>query len=473
MNGTGAVNHSLVEHADALRTAAMEEARPYSTHRHESLSRAVMRELFGPPGVRPFAVRYWTGETEHGMTAGREPFTLVLHHAAALRRMFLPPSELALGEAFVRGDVSVEGNVEAAAVLGGAVAERLGSARRLARIAGLLVRLPRAKPAVAAGKGTGASQRRSLLGRRHTWRRDAAAIEHHYDVGNEFYSLWLDPDFVYSCGYFADGGDDLDDAQRHKLDLVCRKLRLRPGESLLDIGCGWGGLIRHAVRNYGVEAHGITLSHAEAAFARERITADGFSDRCRVDVADYRSLPPAAAYDKVASVGMFEHVGAAQLPTYFAAAHRLTRPGGLFLNHGIVTLERAVPRTLAKRVARLAWRGGRFMDRYVFPDGSLSTLRQAVAAAEAAGFETRDAESLREHYARTLRHWVARLEEQSSKAVALVGAERYRIWRLYMAASARAFATARIGVVQLLFSRATPDGCCNLPPTRADLYVPG
>lgn len=428
-------------------------------------AREVVAELFGDPHTRRFGVRYWDGHEEPACSP-ELPFTLVLLRSGALRRMLLPPSELALGEAFVRGDFDVEGDLEAAAGLGPRIAERLRDPRRAARLASLLLRLPSQDD-----DGRDVRAARSALGgvRRHTRRRDAEAIQFHYDVGNDFYSLWLDARRVYSCGYFPVGNEDIDAAQVAKLEHICRKLRLRPGERLLDIGCGWGGLIRHAVRHYGVKGVGITLSPAQAEYARQRSTADGLDAHCRVEVRDYRDLPRDAVFDKVVSVGMFEHVGPAQLASYFGAAFRLTAPGGLFLNHGIVSLEDARPRSLSERLGRRLWRQGEFLDRHVFPDGELVTLAHAIGTAEAAGFETRDVESLREHYARTLRHWVRRLEARRADAVALVGDATYRVWRLYMAVSAHAFTTGRIGVAQTLLAKPDADGRCSLPPTRDDL----
>ena len=438
----------------------------------------IVAELFGAPQDRFFTVRYWEGAEER---PGEEPsrFTLVFRRPAALRRMLLPPTETRLAEAFLRDDFDVEGDLEAAAGLAAPLAERLRSPRRLLRLAGLLLRLPQGDAASNNGSATGLREaawqrwRRLLAGRRHARERDAQAIKRHYDVGNDFYALWLDENHAYSCAYFSTGNEDLDDAQEAKFDLICRKLRLRAGERLLDIGCGWGGLVRYATRQYGVTALGITLSEAQAALARERIERDGLGDRCTVEVRDYRDLPAALVFDKVVSVGMFEHVGAQQLDTYFAAAQRLTRPGGLFLNHGIISLDDARNRGGAAAPAPRLWGMGRFIDRYVFPDGELVTLARAIGAGEAAGFETRDVESLREHYAETLRHWVRRLERRSGEARTLVGEATVRVWRLYMAASAYAFHTGRIGVVQMLLARPTADGACCHPRTRADLYAAG
>jgi cyclopropane-fatty-acyl-phospholipid synthase len=291
-------------------------------------------------------------------------------------------------------------------------------------------------------------------------------------VGNDFYALWLDRELVYSCAYYPGGDEDIDAAQRAKLDLICRKLRLREDERLLDIGCGWGALIRHAAREYGVRALGITLSARQAELARARIDAEGLGDRCRVEVRDYRDLPGDAWFDKVVSVGMFEHVGRARLPAYFRAAARLTRPGGLFLNHGIVQ-RREERGTLPGRLGAWLWRRGRFIDRWIFPDGELVPLPFALRCAERAGLETRDVESLREHYARTLREWRGRLEASRDVAEALAGAATYRAWRLYLAASAHAFASGWIGLAQVLLARPDARGRVALPRSRADLYAPG
>ncbi|MGH8631433.1 MAG: class I SAM-dependent methyltransferase, partial [Burkholderiales bacterium] len=262
----------------------------------------------------------------------------------------------------------------------------------------------------------------------------------------------------------------LDTAQEAKLEHSCRKLRLAPGERLLDIGCGWGGLILHAAQRYGVHALGITLSEPQARLARERLAAAGLSDRCQVEVRDYRQLGGDEAFDKVVSIGMVEHVGRARLAEYFTQAYRVLRPGGLFLSHGIVTMAGARPKTVATRVKDWAWRGRGFIKNYVFPDSELLPLGEHVLAAERAEFESRDAESLREHYALTLRHWVRRLEANRDEAVRLVGEATYRVWRLYLSGSAHAFARGRIGVEQLLLAKPDAGGRSGVPLTRGDLY---
>lgn len=440
-----------------------------SAHVAADGARAVLALLFGPPGERAYAIRYWDG-TEDRPAGGRRPvFTLVVRTPGALRRMLLPPSELRFGEAYIRGDIDIEGDLEQAAAVGERLRERLGAPRLLARALPGLLALPR-DPAPERARRRRAGL--SLLGRRHSRRRDREAVRSHYDLGNEFYSLWLDRRMVYSCAYFPTGTEDLDAAQTAKLDHLCRKLRLAPGERLLDIGCGWGGLVRYAAAHYGVEALGITLSERQAELANARILSEGLEERCRVEVRDYRDFPAGTTFDKVVSVGMFEHVGHAQLPTYFREAARLTRPGGLFLNHGIVRAPDRV-RSLGKRLSDVLWRRGQFIERYVFPDGELVPLAEAVRTGEEAGLEVRDVEALREHYALTLRHWVRRLEDARPMVESLVGAQTYRVWRLYMAASAHAFASGRLNLAQVLFAKPDANGRAGMPRTRADLYNSG
>jgi cyclopropane-fatty-acyl-phospholipid synthase len=329
--------------------------------------------------------------------------------------------------------------------------------------------LPRDEPESSADKALTRSAH--LSGQRHSTRRDREAVRFHYNVGNAFYGLWLDAKMVYSCAYFARETDDLDQAQESKLEHICRKLRLTPGERLLDIGCGWGGLIMHAARRYGVFALGITLSDAQAETARERIAAAGLGDRCHVELRDYRQLAREPRFDKISSVGMVEHVGAQRLDDYFASAWGALRPGGLFLNHGIVSIAASRPESRWSRVAGRVWKRGAFIDRYVFPDGELVPAATVIASAEKAGFELRDVESLREHYVQTLRHWVHRLESRHDEAIALVGEPTYRVWRLYMSASAYGFRTGRIGIIQSLLAKPYADGKVELPRTREDLYV--
>ncbi|HET7754774.1 MAG TPA: class I SAM-dependent methyltransferase [Anaeromyxobacteraceae bacterium] len=403
---------------------------------------------------RDFAVRLWEGTTVPP-ERGQARFTLVLNHPGALRRMLWPPGELTAAEAFIRGDYDVEGDLIAALA-------RRDQLYIGAREAASLLRLA---PSLLLAEGAHGSLERAatLHGEKHTRDRDTVAVRHHYDAGNDFYALWLDERMVYSCAFFPTSDATLDEAQEAKLELICRKLRLKPGDRLLDIGCGWGGLVIHAAERHGVSALGITLSPAQAELARERVAARGLSSRCRIEIADYRELR-AEPFDAVASVGMIEHVGLSRLPVYFEQAFRLLRPGGLFLNHGIAP---DVPRDdgLGSKLLR---KGG-FLQRYVFPDAELPFVHETAETALRTGFELRDVDALREHYALTLRHWVSRLERRRPEAIRSVGETAYRIWRLYMAGAAADFLRGQNGVYQALYVR--PDhGRSGLPLSRAEWY---
>jgi len=399
------------------------------------------------------AVRFRLWDGREWPTNGEPRATIVLRGPGALRAMLWPPTDLTLGEAYVHDHFDVEGELEAVFSLANALLERTRGIRERLNLAQQVLSLP-APDERATERGPA-----RLRGRLHSRDRDREAIAYHYDLGSEFFRLFLDRRLVYSCAYFAHEDDDLETAQEQKLDLLCRKLRLRPGDRLLDVGCGWGALLVHAVERYGVTAHGITLSRPQAEAAHERIRAAGLGSRASVEVGDYRDLDEPEGYDQLASVGMFEHVGGALLPAYFEHAARLLRPGGVFLNHGI---------------ARLGGEPARFrpsfVSRYVFPDGELVPLPVTLAAAEAAGFETRDVETLREHYVLTLRHWVRRLEANHQKTVAAAGEDAYRVWRLYMDGSAHTFDSGRLGVYQVLFSKSR-EGRSDLPLTRLDWYA--
>lgn len=433
-------------------------------------AKTVCALVFGPPGSRPHAIRYWDGSTENARD-GDAPFTVVVRRAGALRRMLLPPNELSLVEGLLSGDVDIEGDVEQAMALGDAINERLRSVSTLLSLVRELRKLPHDEPG-ANVRELRAEHTVPHAGALHVPERDRAAIHYHYDVGNDFYSLWLDRRMLYSCAYYADGVDaeaELEAAQLAKLDIICAKLRLRPGDRLLDVGCGWGALIMHATRQYGVTAVGITLSDAQVALARERIAAEGLGDRCRVEIRDYRQLDGLPPFDKIASVGMVEHVGVSNLPTYFNALYRALRPGGLLLNHGIVSVAAAHPKSRWDWLERRLWKRDAFLDQYVFPDGKLGPFSAVIAGAEGVGFETRDVESLREHYALTLRAWLARLMRHRDEAIAVTDERTFRIWRIYMASSAYGFATGRLNIVQTLLSKPDDQGHSGLPLRRNDL----
>jgi len=398
---------------------------------------------------RDFQVRLWDG-TRWGAEV-QPRFTLVLKRPGALRAMFLSPSELTLGEAYIYDDFDIEGDIEAAFELAEYL---LGPKRSLGERFDLNERLQKLPRSDLARTGLHFAE---LKGAVHSKDRDRQAVRYHYDLPAEFYALWLDQRMVYSCAYFTAQEQDLNTAQVSKLDYICRKLRLRPGERLLDIGCGWGGLIMHAAAHYGVEAVGITLSVSQAELARKRLHESELNNRCRVEVSDYRDIEHDQQYDKIVSVGMFEHVGEALLPEYFRRAWELLRPGGVFLNHGI-----AYSTTYRRQ-------GPSFTDRYVFPEGELVPISTSLRAAELSGFEVRDVESLREHYALTLHHWVRRLEAHAEEARRITNDSTYRTWRLYMAGAAHGFRSGRLNLYQTLLAKPL-HGLSGLPLIREDWY---
>jgi cyclopropane-fatty-acyl-phospholipid synthase len=397
--------------------------------------RHLLDEVLGDYPERDFQVRMWDG-TAWG-AAEHPRFSLVLNHPSALRSLFSGPSRLSLGEAYIYGDFDVEGDISAAFRLGQYLLNRYGEGKTGHSLGLAAFEKLSAQPSFSDGRGA------ELEGTVHSRERDAQAIRYHYDCSPEFFALWLDRNMMYSSAYFAAEDEDLDTAQTRKLDYICRKLRLRKGDSLLDIGCGWGGLLIHAARHYGALAHGITLSLRQAGTARNRIHAVGLDHRCRVEVCDYRDLECDQPFDKIASIGMFEHVGEALLPEYFRRAWELVRPGGLFLNSGITSVP-SYPQPSDPS----------FIDHYVFPDGELLPLSTIIAAAESGGFEVRDVEGLRQHYALTLREWVRRLEARAVEARRITDDTTYRIWRLYMAGSEQQFREGTLNVYQILLSKA-------------------
>jgi cyclopropane-fatty-acyl-phospholipid synthase len=406
-------------------------------------------------------LRLWN-DSSHSVGQGPPAFTLVLRDPMLLRSLVTTRGPVLLADAYFRGQIDVEGDLYSALALKGHF-EGLELPWR-DKLAMLLDawRLPsstnlRADPAKA---GTLLKRLAQRFSRQHTRQSDRQAIAFHYDVSNDFYALWLDTERVYSCAYFKTAEDTLDEAQQYKLEHICRKLRLQPGESLLDIGCGWGALVCWAARHHGVRAHGITLSQAQHDFAQQRIVDEGLQSLVTVELRDYRDLQGEAVYDKVASIGMFEHVGLANMPTYLAAVQRVLRPGGLFLNHGITHDEEGWNRTVATE----------FINRYVFPDGEFDCVSNIQLGMERAGFEIQDVEALRRHYALTLRHWVQRLEANRAAALCEVDEPTYRVWRLYMAACALEFEAGGTGIYQILASRRGVE--TSLPLTRQDLYGP-
>jgi len=445
---------SDLKRKEILRTLSLSTTEPVVQRTANLLEQLI-------PSPRRFGIRLWNG-TELPVE-GQPPVCLVLNHPGALRRMFKPPVELSLGEAFVLKDFDIEGDIFSAFQLMESITTRSFSTGEIIRIALGLSELPAAGPRLAQRRGPV-----KLRGTVHSRERDLVAVQYHYDVGNNFYALWLDRNLQYSCAYFPTGTEDLDTAQERKMEYICRKLRLQRGERLLDIGCGWGGLARYAAKQYGAQVLGVTLSKNQKAHADEQIAHEGIRGQVAVDLEDYRDLGD-ETFDKIVSVGMFEHVGRDHLPEYFAQAYRLLKPGGLFLNHGIsrrAGSEKNRPGWIQKRI----FGNWAFMQKYIFPDGELTPVSEVNVMAENAGFEVRDVENLREHYALTLKHWVNRLAEHRAEAIKASDEVIYRTWRLYMSASAYAFESGNINVNQTLLAKIV-NGKSSVPLSRTDLYI--
>jgi cyclopropane-fatty-acyl-phospholipid synthase len=393
----------------------------------------VLRLLFGDEFAREFSVELWDGTRVPARDVTR--FTLRIVEPYGLRAALTPPLDLNPGWAYVDRWIDFTGDLQAA----------IGAFERAVQS------LPRAMlPLLAA---------RLLLLPRPP-KRDGTAVGFHFDQPLAFYRAFLDEHLVYSCAYFETGSETLAEAQLAKIDYILRKVRLQPGERILDIGCGWGALVMRAAERFGAQAYGITLSKPQYEEAARAIRERGIAHRAHVEYLDYRELGK-RTFDKIVSVGMADHVGRAKLPQYFAAAYRALRPGGLFLNQAIAD----------QSPGRKGGRHDGFVERFVFPDGELVPVSDALGIAERAGFEVRDVESLREQYARTLRCWVANFERNAAGAVAASGERAYRVWHLYVAGSAHGFSAGHMGLFQSLLARPHADGSLALPATRRDLYL--
>ena len=405
----------------------------------------------------PLRIAGWDGSRAGPASA---PWQLNIVNRQGLRRLLWEPNGVGLARAYVSGDIDVEGDILA----GLQVLEEMPDFRTGPHIdVDTRTKVALAKAALRLGAvgpppKAPAEEAKPARGHRHDKRRDASAIRHHYDVGNDFYRLVLGESMTYSCAYWSQPDADLAAAQFAKCDLVARKLGLTAGMRVLDVGCGWGTFALHAARTYGTHVVGVTLSREQADFAGKRMADEGVGQLVQIRVQDYRDIHD-GPYDAISSIGMAEHVGAAMLPTYAARMFALLRPRGRLLNHAI-SRRPGQPMAYSKRS---------FIDRYVFPDGEIEPLGTMVEVLEGAGFEVRDVEALREHYARTLRAWVANLEANWDEAVACSTAGRARVWRLYMAGSAVAFAANRLGVNQVLAVRPGQRGASAMPPTRAEL----
>jgi cyclopropane-fatty-acyl-phospholipid synthase len=396
-----------------------------------------------------------------GTRAGPEgaPAVVVIRSPNALRRLVTAPNELGLGRAYVSGELDLDGDIFAVLALQDRLLDlRITPAQVIEalRILGVRSLKPLAPP----------PEEARLHGVRHSKARDAAAIAHHYDVSNDFYRTVLGPSMTYSCAVWTDTTKTLEEAQTNKYELVAQKLGLEPGMRLLDIGCGWGGMIMHAAERHGVRAVGVTLSRRQAEYAAKRVADAGLTERVEVRCLDYRDVDD-GPYDAISSIGMFEHVGWTQLGQYFSRCESLLAPGGRFLNHGISEPPFVFRNPAARAVSELRARFGRglghdFFNRYVFPDGELHEVGLVVSAIQRAGLEARHVESLREHYALTLREWVKNLEGSWDRAVREAGEARARVWRLYIAASAVGFEANQIEIHQVLATKST-DGRSGMP----------
>lgn len=421
----------------------------------------VLHTMLGP-GL-PVVVRAWDGSQASSPHTG-EPVIITAHSPRAARYLIAAPNQVGLARAYITGELTIEGDLEdALGRLFDVIHPAPGTAGPLA-LKRLLKTAPRALPDIASLWGLGPlpqppTVEAHLHGRRHSKNRDAAAIQHHYDVGNSFYRLLLGPSMTYSCAYWAPPAQDLEQAQTAKHDLVATKLGLDPDKRVLDIGCGWGSFLIHAATRYGTRGLGVTLSAEQARLAQRRIRSAGLNHLVTIKHLDYRDLHN-EQFDAIASVGMAEHVGTEELHTYTDRVASLLKPGGRLLHH-----------TIASRTADPGHRtpsSRTFMSSYVFPDGQLQPLHASLTALERTGLEIRDVQALREHYPRTLRAWTTNLRNEWDDAVTLIGRERARVWQLYLTASTIAFERDRIGVNQILATRPTSTGDSHMPPGRPE-----
>jgi cyclopropane-fatty-acyl-phospholipid synthase len=418
---------------------------------------SLLQDVLSSSPIRDVAVRLWDGTTWKPDSAEPTRCTLVLQHPGALRRMFIPPNEMSLGEAYLFDDFNIEGDIEAIVpLMKYFIAERRGMLEQV-RYGTRLLSLP--KMGQPRPGETTAAKMHGLL---HSKERDRQAIQHHYDRSNDFFALWLDARMVYTCAYFATPDDDLETAQERKLEHVCRKLRLKPGERLLDIGCGWGALVIYAAQHYGVQVDGVVLSAEQGELGRERIKQAGLENSCHIDTCDYREVnKPEGYYDKIVAIGIAEHLGKTFLPGYYKTVWKLLRPGGVFLNHSIGT----------HSTARLIL-GRDFVHRYVFPDAEPTIpIATMLQAAESAGFQVRDVENLKEHYVYTLRHWLRRYEAHADEVKKLTDELTYRSWRVFLAVALHEYEVQTAHLYQTLLVK-SDKGITGLPLTRDDWYNP-
>lgn len=417
----------------------------------QEVSLQIISQLMPPDRMAHCTLKLWDGTVM--AASANEVFSITLHQPWALRSALTPPISANAARAIAAGHIELGGDLESAIDALYSVMDDMPVGRML-KLAPLLFQLPRYTPEAKD------EIRTQLQGKAHSPKRDRMAISYHYDQPVEFYRLFLDPELVYSCAYFEHGTESLADAQLAKIDYILRKVRLRQGQRLLDVGCGWGALIMRAAQRFGATALGITLSRSQQNEGSARIAERGLSGRAEIELRDYRELPKDGSFDTVISVGMAEHVGRARLEEYFRSVYETLRPGGLFLNHAISD----------QSEGRVPHKTDDFISRYVFPDGELEPISEVLAAAERVGFEVRDVENLREHYVRTLRLWSTRLRQHEKQARAIAGDAAYRIWDVYLAGSALGFSRGRLGLHQTLLAKPKVDGSVDIPATRLDLY---
>lgn len=432
----------------------------FPEQRQTEAARRLFTQL-APLVHRRVAVQLWDG-TRIPLGEGCDPgFFISIAGPGVLGALMRKPSYENLLFQYAHGNIEIHGDLIDFAKLARQKQPRDRSQRvsrlKLAWTALPLLFAPAEKIEVAHTYGDDA------VGRKESRRRNMEFIQFHYDIGNEFYALFLGKEMQYSCGYFAHPDNSIDQAQFDKLDMICRKLRLKPGEKFLDIGCGWGGLICHAAQHYGVQAHGVTLSQKQFDFATEKVKKLGLEDRITIELKDYAELE--GTFDKISSVGMFEHIGIKNMPRYFRKINSLLRDRGILMNHGISRRAKAT-RKAAKRIRPER----RLLLKYIFPGSELDNLGHTIDVLELSGFEVHDVEALREHYALTCQHWYRALMRHKSEAIAFVGEEKFRMWALYLASVSIGFADGSMHICQVVATKRGAKGPSGLPPTRADLY---
>ena len=438
-----------------MTTRALQDGRGGQNGHNASTAHFILHRLF-KKYLGAFTIRLWDNSV---LYIGKDipSFTLTVRSPKVLRDLVLFHDPIRLAEAYFDGAVEVAGDFNMAMGLRYYLEniklpfqEKLLLALRALALKNAELQLERSHNKAMPKKISHVPRQNSV-----------ESIAFHYDVSNEFYQLWLDERMVYSCAYFESPEQDIHQAQRNKLDYICRKLHLQPGESLLDIGCGWGALVCWAAKHFGVHAHGITLSRNQFEYASNEVKRLGLQDQITIEMCNYRDLPREATYNKVSSIGMFEHVGLKNLPNYFSIVHQVLKPSGLFLNHGITSEKSGWSRGVATK----------FINRHVFPDGELDTVSNIQQRMEDACFEIFDVEGLRPHYALTLRHWINRLDAKREEVIGLVGDRTYRVWRLYMTCSALQFEQGATSIYQILAER-KHNGLPSLPLSRCGLYTP-